>query len=248
MKNSVWPSAASRSVPCSAGMKLPPALFSTITVCLHVLAHLLGDQARHDVGAAAGGEADDDADRLAGLQFLRRARARAAERLRAEARPRKGVAPKVSLQPPWSFASYSASSVAMIRSRVSGKSRIRLPKRAGERVADRGAGRADRGFAEAQRRLVGVVDQLDLDLGNVAEAQDRIVVPGLRSRPGRPRSGPARSSTKLAPWMMPPSIWFLAPSGAMTRPASAAHQTFFRRISSSTSTSTTTAANEAMFL
>jgi hypothetical protein len=54
--------------------------------------------------------------------------------------------------------------------------------------------------------------------------------------------------TKLAPMMMPPSIWLRAPSGEITSPASAAHHTRLSRTSSSTSTSATTAANEAIFL
>ena len=54
--------------------------------------------------------------------------------------------------------------------------------------------------------------------------------------------------TKLAPWMIPPSSWLRAPSGAITSPASAAHQMRLSLMSSSASNSTTTAANEAMFL
>ena len=66
----------------------------------------------------------------------------------------------------------------MIRSRVSGKSRMRLPSARASALPIA----APVGPTEASPRpkvgSFGIVDQLDLDLGNVAEAQDRIVVPG----------------------------------------------------------------------
>jgi hypothetical protein len=40
----------------------------------HVLTHLLRHQPRRDIGAAAGRQADDQADGLAGLKLLRRCR------------------------------------------------------------------------------------------------------------------------------------------------------------------------------
>ena len=40
-----------------------------------VFTHLLGDQARHDIGGAAGRESDQEADRLAG-EILRMGRSR----------------------------------------------------------------------------------------------------------------------------------------------------------------------------
>src|SRR5215510_5455860 len=48
--------------------------------------------------------------------------------------------------------------------------------------------------------------------------------------------------------MMPPSSWLITPSGLTTRPASVAHQTRCKRISSSTESSTTTAEYAARFL
>jgi hypothetical protein len=45
---------------------LPPPLFSTTTGCFSRSPELLPDEAREDVGAAAGGVGDDDLDRLVG--------------------------------------------------------------------------------------------------------------------------------------------------------------------------------------
>ena len=69
--------------------KLPPGLFSTSTVVLHVLAHLLRDQPRRDVGAAAGRKADDHADRLARkiLRLSRRERGQRAGEQQAPPEP-----------------------------------------------------------------------------------------------------------------------------------------------------------------
>ena len=85
------------------------------------------------------------------------------------------------------------------------------------------------------------VDQLDGDLRHLAEAQNRVALPIARADPGavEPHSflqGPARRVDDAA------SSWLIAPSGLMTRPASAAHHTRTRRTLSSTSTSATTAA------
>src|SRR5262245_26818872 len=56
-------------------------------------------------------------------------------------------------------------------------------ERAGDGVADGGAGRPDRGFAEPERRLVRRIDQPDVDLRHLGEAQDRVVLPGGRGDP-----------------------------------------------------------------
>ena len=70
MKNSVWPSGARAGELLQRRNEIAAGLVLDDDSRLHVLAHLLGDQAGHHVGAAAGREADDHADRLAG-QFLR---------------------------------------------------------------------------------------------------------------------------------------------------------------------------------
>jgi hypothetical protein len=52
---------------------LPPPLFSTTTGCFSRSPELLPDEAREDVGAAAGGVRDDDLDRLCRVVLRERA-------------------------------------------------------------------------------------------------------------------------------------------------------------------------------
>src|SRR6266851_2350826 len=55
----------------------------------------------------------------------------------------------------------------------------------GDGVADCRDGRAAGGFADSERRVVGDrVDQLDRDLGHLAEAQDRVALPVARTDAG----------------------------------------------------------------
>ena len=129
----------------------------------------------------------------------------------------------------------------MMRSRVSGRSRMRAPSACDTALPIAAAVGPAVDFADAERHLVLGVDQFDVDLRHLAEFQHRIGLPVERGM--TPLSKRTCSlSTQLADWMMPPSSWLIAPSGLMTRPASVAHHTCARRISSATSSSTTTAA------
>src|SRR5262245_11281462 len=47
-------------------------------------------------------------------------------------------------------------------------------------VADGGGGRPDSAFADAQRAIAGTIDELDLHLRHLAEAQDGIALPVAR--------------------------------------------------------------------
>src|SRR5262249_21206818 len=47
-------------------------------------------------------------------------------------------------------------------------------QRVGDGVADGGGGRPHGAFAHAERRVAGAVDEIGLDLGDLAEAQDRV--------------------------------------------------------------------------
>ena len=71
MKYSVWPSGAAVSTSRPAGMKLPPALFSTMTFMpMLALIFCATSRAVTSVPPPAR-QRDDQADRLAGLQLLR---------------------------------------------------------------------------------------------------------------------------------------------------------------------------------
>src|SRR5215469_16678158 len=72
---------------------------------------------------------------------------------------------------------------AFTRSRVSGSSRMRLARRVGESIHDRGNRGPLRTFASAERLLSWTVDKLDLNVRHVAHCQDRIALPITRGDP-----------------------------------------------------------------
>src|SRR6185436_356200 len=51
------------------------------------------------------------------------------------------------------------------------------------RIADRRRGGAERRFAQSQRRLMPCVDEADVDLRNLGEAQDRVALPAVGGDP-----------------------------------------------------------------
>src|SRR5262249_29987426 len=153
-----------------AGMKLPPALFSTSTVM--PMLWLIFCATRRAVTSVPPPAARPTISRIGLPACSSWARAGSVSTARSK-RP----APRTARTRDVIVASLSfgqqRSHDPLARQRQIADT---LAERAGERIADRGAGGPDGGLAETERRLVRVVDQLDLDLRNVGETQDRVVV------------------------------------------------------------------------
>ena len=227
----------------SAGMKLPPTLFSTSTV-VRMLSLIFCAISRAMTSVAP--PARPTSSRIGLPEAPAPARVAGPMQRQGAGEQSQRGSRDARRHPPSPLCRYSASSVAMMRSRVSGKSRMRLPSARATALPIAPPGRSD-DLAEAQRRLVGRLDQPDVDLRHLGEAQDRVVLPGAR-RDLAVLEAHALLEHEARP--LDDAALELV-SGAVRRDHQAgigAAPDRLSRTSSSTSTSATTAANDAMFL
>ena len=155
MKNSVWPSGGAAVRSRSAGMKMPPARFSTNTVVFRL--SLIFCATRRAITSVAPPAASPTMmlDRLGG-QVLRVARvARPASSAAHAMRSQAGAHRSPSFLPSVDRCYVSASSVAMMRSRVNGRSRMRVPSARATALPIAAAVGPIDDLAEAERGLVG---------------------------------------------------------------------------------------------
>src|SRR5262245_58918351 len=176
MKNSVWPSGGAAVRSRNAGIKIPPARFSTNTVVRRLslifcatsraitsvappaaspTMSLIGFAESSCAGAAAGASSTRPASRATrpnGFMF-----------------PSRAVFSSVTGQ--------QRRRDALARQRQIAQAYAERPR---HRIADGRGRRSHRGLADAERRLVRRVDEADLDLRHLGEFQDRIIVPGGR--------------------------------------------------------------------
>ena len=119
-----------------------------------------------------------------------------------------------------------------------------LAERVADGIADGSRARSLRGLAGAEGRLARLVDHMHLDaVRHAGEAHDRIARPVDACNVGLSKVT-ASYSVQLMACRMPPSVWFLMPSGLTAWPlsmAATARTTRVRPVSRSISTSTATA-------
>src|SRR6476660_639701 len=183
MKKSVWPSAGEPVSSRNAGMKLPPTLFSTKTVVRRF--SLIFWATRRAMTSVAPPAASPTRRRIGlpekSCAWADRADAEntIAHAMRTNA-VRRCMSSSLDLFLHFSVFGQQRRHDALTRQWQGANAFAERPR---HRIADRRRGGAQRGFAQAQRRLIPCVDEADVDLRNLGEAQDRVALPAVGRDP-----------------------------------------------------------------